>query len=405
MGRNGACSASKRTKRRPSRAAAQPTRSVGDVSGAKSDRRTTDQRVESTQPQSLVVTYSFDPGEEGEPYFATVRLTGRRAGVGGQPKPSDAFVRDDALISVVPGSGPLSVSSTIEGVAPGEWSVAAELIRPAAKAGSDMSRQRARRLNVEPLRTAKWSWRRWSISPGATTEVVKTRWAVLSPLARRPAVLPGSLPLLVALGGVIAVLLQVAIVGSRGLSVGVALAVSLLASISGLIGAKLWYAVLNPKDPILRPGWAVDGFLVCAPLVAVAALVTSDLSVGSYLDAITPGFFFTVALGRIGCFLTGCCGGRMSSSPLGVWSSDGRIGARRIPTQLLESGVGLLIGLTTLPLALGHLVPVDGAIFVAAFVAYFAARQFLLRARAQPRKYLWQRRGSTEPSSQLVGTA
>lgn len=362
-------------------------------------RGATSENGDSIGPEALVVTYCFDPGETGEAYSAAVRLTGRRAGVGGRPKSSDAFVREEAIAGVLPGSGPVSVSSVIEGVEPGEWSVAAELIRPTGDAGSHISPEPSRRPHIEPMRTARWSWRLWRVSPGPSTVVVKTRWALLAPLARRPAVVPGSLPLLVIIGGFVAVLLQGVLVGNRGLSVPGALVVSLLASVSGLIGAKVWHQVLNPQEPILKPGWAVDGFLVIAPLVAVAALLALDIPVGEYLDASTPGLFFTVALGRVGCFLTGCCGGRPTSSRWGVWSCDGRIGARRVPTQLLESGVGLTIGLTTLTLVLGRLVPAEGGIFVAAFLVYLAVRQFLLRLRARPRKFLWQRIGLVEHTS------
>jgi phosphatidylglycerol---prolipoprotein diacylglyceryl transferase len=101
--------------------------------------------------------------------------------------------------------------------------------------------------------------------------------------------------------------------------------------------------------------------------------------------------FFAVAIGRLGCFLTGCCAGRVTSSRWGIWSSDRRIGARRIPTQLLESGAGLLIGVTALPLTLIHMRAVHGAVFVAAFAVYLAVRHLLVRLRAESRRYLWQR--------------
>jgi phosphatidylglycerol---prolipoprotein diacylglyceryl transferase len=59
---------------------------------------------------------------------------------------------------------------------------------------------------------------------------------------------------------------------------------------------------------------------------------------------------------------------------------------RRVPVQLIESVVCLLIGLVTLGLVLGKRVGVPGAIIVAALAAYTLARQFLLPFRAEPRK-------------------
>lgn len=69
-----------------------------------------------------------------------------------------------------------------------------------------------------------------------------------------------------------------------------------------------------PWRQAILGGWAVDGFLVVAPLAAVLPLLTFNLPVGAFLDAAVPGLFFGVAIGRVGCFLTGCCAGRISSS-------------------------------------------------------------------------------------------
>ncbi|MBI3745752.1 MAG: hypothetical protein HY264_04380 [Chloroflexi bacterium] len=72
-------------------------------------------------------------------------------------------------------------------------------------------------------------------------------------------------------------------------------------------------------------------------------------------------------------------------------SSDRKIGARRIPTQLLESGVGLVIGAVAWLLVAGEAVGLQGVVFAASVAAYFLARQMLLRLRAERRDYLWRR--------------
>ena len=118
---------------------------------------------------------------------------------------------------------------------------------------------------------------------------------------------------------------------------------------------------------------------------AIVALLALNLPIGAYLDASAPGLFFAVAIGRLGCFLTGCCAGRCTSSRWGVWSSDRRVGARRIPAQLLEAAAGLLIGVATLPLL--RVATFHGAIFVAAFALYALVRQLLLRLRAEQRRF------------------
>lgn len=340
------------------------------------------------------MSHWFDPGEDGEPYPATVRLSGRRVGINRLPGPQDTFVQEDEIDRIVPGSGPYSVTSWVYGLDPGDWVVNAELLRPGSDAG------RGRRVTAEPIPPAAWSWPRWALTAGSRG-AVHTRWALLLPLARIPGVIPGSFTLLGALGILVALVVQSAILARDNVPLSESLVVSLIALASGLLGAKVWYAVLHPGPwrRALLGGWAVDGFLVVSSIVAVAALFTFSLPIGLFLDATAPGMFLAVAIGRLGCFFTGCCAGRCTPSRWGVWSldRDRRIGARRIPTQLLESAAGLLIGAIAGLLVAQDVIPLQGAVFVAAVAAYFLVRQVLLRLRAERRDYLWQR-------SRLVST-
>lgn len=343
---------------------------------------------EAVEPEALVVTHCFDSGEDGEPYSATVRLNGRRVGLNRLPGPHDAFVQNDRVDGIVPGSGLVSITSSVYGLEPGDWTVSAELLRPGHEAG------RGRHLAAEPIPPAAWSWTRWALAAGSRGSV-HTRWAMLVPLARIPGVIPGSFTVLGALGILVALLVPSAILARENVPVSESLIVSVIALASGLLGAKIWYAVLHPGPwrRALLGGWAVDGFLVVAPVVAVAVLLAFDRPIGSFLDATAPGIFFAVAIGRLGCFFTGCCAGRFTRSRWGVWSSDrdSRIGAQRIPTQLLESAAGLLIGVVAGLLVLSEVPIFQGAVFVAAVAAYFLARQMLLRLRAERRNYLWRR--------------
>lgn len=343
------------------------------------------------EPKALVVSHWFDSGDDGEPYSATIRLTGRRLGIHGQPKPGDTFAQEDKIEGIVPGSGPMSITSWVYGLQPGEWTVTADMIRPGGHAAAAQPADHWRRPGLERLPRASWSWRRWRLSDGEAA-AVRTRWAMLAPLARIPAVIPGIFTLLGTLAIVAALVVQSALLAREGVSVSSSLIVSLLALVFGLIGAKLWYAVLHP-GPWRKSlgGWSVDGFLVVAPAVSVAALLAFHLPIGAFLDAAAPGIFFAVAVGRFGCFFTGCCAGRCTRSRWGVWSSDRRIGARRIPAQLLESAAGLIIGLASAMLVLADVFSVGGLVFVVAVVAYFLVRQFLLRVRAERREYSWRR--------------
>jgi phosphatidylglycerol:prolipoprotein diacylglycerol transferase len=338
------------------------------------------------EPEALVVSHAFDSGEAGEPYPATVRLAGRRVGINRLPGPRDTFTQEDRVEGIVPGTGPVSITSWIYGLEPGDWSVTAELVRH----GGHSSRKS--RGSAESIAPTTWSWRRWALATD-DRKTVHTRWAIAAPLARIPGVVPGSFTVLGVLGILVALVVQSAILARSDVGLSESLVVSLIAIAAGLLGAKVWYAVLHPgplRQAILG-GWAVDGFLVTASVVAVTILLLRDQPVARFLDATAPGIFFAVAIGRLGCFFTGCCAGRCTRSRWGIWSSDRRVGARRIPTQLLESAAGLVIGLVAGLLAISDALRLQGVVFVGAVVAYFVVRQLLLRLRAERRDYLWRR--------------
>ena len=345
---------------------------------------------EPVEPEALVITHWFESGIDGEPYSATIRLTGRRVGVPGPASAADTFTKAEVIDGIVPGSGPVSITSWVYGLQPGDWSVTADMTRSDSRTADQPSDHR-RRSSTERLAQAHWSWRSRRLTDGHAASVT-TRWALLAPMARIPAVVPGSFTLMGTLAIITALVVQSVLLARENVPVDRSLLVSLLAVVVGLIGAKLWYAVLHPGAwRQALGGWSVDGFLIAAPLVSIVALVALDLPIGAFLDAAAPGIFVAVGIGRFGCFFTGCCAGRCTRSRFGVWSSDRRIGARRIPAQLLESAAGLVIGLVATAVLIATTPGLGGLIFVAAVAAYILARQLLLRIRAERREFSWRR--------------
>ncbi len=333
----------------------------------------------------MAVTHWFDSGDEGQPYAATVRFSGQRIGVRGRPQPQDAFVRDEVIEALVPGSGPVSITVRVYDLAPGQWTVTANLIR-GPHAGNRPRPVASRPGRAHTLPRAAWSWRRWALSSGPF-HPVPTGWAPLVRLVSPPAVIPGSWLGLVVLGVLVGLAIQSVLLAREQVSISASLIVTVVALVAGLIGAKLRYIALHPRTWRYSPteGWGVDGFLVVMPLVALAGLLAFRLPIGLFVDASTPALFFGVAIGRLGCFFTGCCAGRCTASRWGVWSSDRRVGARRIPTQLLESATGLVIGLATLGLLVLVRPAVGGIIFLGALITYSLLRRGLLRLRAERR--------------------
>lgn len=343
------------------------------------------------EPQALVVTYRLDPGDDGDPYTATIRVHGQRIGAGIRPTSRDTFTHDEVVKDVVPGAGSLAVTSWIYGIDPGEWRVEAELVAPAERVGRRPS-DGYRRAAGASLTRADWSWRRWGLKE-APDAPIQTRWALLAPLARTPAVIPGSFTVLAVLGISASFLVQAGLLEGLGVSVGAGLLVSFLAILGGVAGAKIWHMILQAKPwrESIRQGWSVDGFLVAAPLVAIGTVLALDIPIGAYLDSAAPGMYVAVAIGRLGCFFTGCCAGRPTLSRFGIRSSDRRVVARRIPTQLLESLTGLVIAIVSWLAVVGNAIGIGGAVFFVALVVYIIVRQGLLRLREETRAFSWRR--------------
>jgi len=189
---------------------------------------------------------------------------------------------------------------------------------------------------------------------------------------------------MVTLGMAVALALQALVIASDHLAVGPWWAVTLVAIAVGIAGAKVWFIVLKRRERLIN-GWCIQGFIAGATLAAAVLLVVLDVPVGVFLDVTAPGLLVAMAVGRVGCFFAGCCGGPPTASRWGVWSSDQRVGARRIPTQLLELLLALSLGLGVLVAVLRH-GPSGGAFFVGVLAAYILGRQGILHLRAEPRK-------------------
>jgi phosphatidylglycerol:prolipoprotein diacylglycerol transferase len=279
----------------------------------------------------------------------------------------------------------VSLTTRVFDINPGEWTVSADMVRPHTAAGLSRHSKTAA-ASAPRVHRAAWSWPRWRLSP-APPKPLKTRFAPLTGFASMPAVIPGSWFVLVALGVVLGFIFQGRLLPREHVDPSTVFRVSLITVGAGVLGAKLWFIGLQRSlRGVWRDGMCIQGALVGAAVVMLAALALLRLPIGAVLDATTPGLFVGMAVGRVGCFLTGCCAGRRTASRWAPWSSDRRVGARRVPTQLLESSAALVIGLSGLLVISRITTATTGTLFVASFAAYTLVRQFLLRLRAEGRR-------------------
>jgi phosphatidylglycerol:prolipoprotein diacylglycerol transferase len=340
--------------------------------------------VANIEPQSLGFTYWFDTADKGEPYPVTIRFTGHRIGVKGKPGPHDKFTVLETVQRVVPGSGPIAITTRVANVTPGEWQATASPVSETRRKGATARSIPTRRPNLPA-----------ASSTGSTCFAPAIQ-------ARAPGAHAGAWPSLVGLGAAVALVVQALLVSHFHLSVTRVLSISLVACLVGLVGAKLYYLVghsvagrtlvgrtlpgrrADPKR-ISFEGNCIQGFVLGAILVIVVGAAATGEPIGRLLDITTPALLFGMAIGRFGCFFGGCCAGKATASRWGLWSSDRRLGMFRIPTQLIESMLVLVLGVMAL-LTLWTTTPRPaGVVFVGAIAAYTLGRQFLFVLRDQPR--------------------
>jgi phosphatidylglycerol---prolipoprotein diacylglyceryl transferase len=128
--------------------------------------------------------------------------------------------------------------------------------------------------------------------------------------------------------------------------------------LSGIIGARIFYVLVNIGYFLQNP-WQVfaiwhgglvfyGGFIV-ASIAGVFFVRKRGISVGRAADCLAPCIAIGQAIGRWGCFFAGCCYGKPTNLPWGVEYRDplslAPLGIRMHPTQLYESFADLLIGL------------------------------------------------------------
>jgi len=120
------------------------------------------------------------------------------------------------------------------------------------------------------------------------------------------------------------------------------------AVIGGIIGARLFYVLLNysffvehPREIIMiqNGGLAWQGGLIVGFIAVVLFVRAKKLSLSKMLDLSAPYMALGQSIGRIGCFLNGCCYGREVAWGVYFPVHD----ARLHPTQLYLAAGYLVI--------------------------------------------------------------
>src|SRR5579884_3892829 len=218
--------------------------------------------LESATQEILAVTYWFDPAPHVGPYPVTVRFSGRRVDVQGRLSSGDKFVQDETIEQVIPGSGPITLTARVRGINPGKWVVTAHILAAAHPAHVQGEHENATPAAGRSGPVARL-WRRWAPSVGSD-EPVST---CLTPFAHVPGILPGIYGAMVTLGMAVALALQALVISRDHPALGPWWAITLIAIVVGIVGAKVWFIVLKRREHLMN-GWCIQGFITGATLAA-----------------------------------------------------------------------------------------------------------------------------------------
>ncbi len=149
--------------------------------------------------------------------------------------------------------------------------------------------------------------------------------------------------LLVAAGFIVGALLAARHAPRMGLSPDKIITLVLVILVSGILGSRIFYVLINIKDYLANPleivmlthgGLVFYGGAISAFCAALIYIKKAGLPLIDTFDLLTPFIALGHAIGRIGCFLNGCCYGKPVSGWFGIAFEDG---ITRIPTQIYSS--------------------------------------------------------------------
>lgn len=131
--------------------------------------------------------------------------------------------------------------------------------------------------------------------------------------------------------------------------------ITIIAGLSGFLGAKLLYVIVgfdafvkNPKAVLGSAGFVVYGGIIAGVLCCMLYCKIKKLNFLEYFDLVMPEIALAQGFGRIGCFLAGCCYGKETSAWYGVtFPADclAPAGVSLIPTQLFSAAGDFIFAL------------------------------------------------------------
>ena len=167
--------------------------------------------------------------------------------------------------------------------------------------------------------------------------------------------------LFVATGFLVGLIVTIIIGKSEGISQQQVMDMGFIIVLSAIIGSRIMYALMNishyrhhPLDifKVWQGGLVFSGGIIAGILVLIWYTRKSHLSLWKTCDMLAPGLALGQGIGRIGCFMAGCCYGKPTDLIWGVkFTHPNSLAPLNIPlhpTQIYSSISAIIIFLVLL---------------------------------------------------------
>jgi phosphatidylglycerol:prolipoprotein diacylglycerol transferase len=139
----------------------------------------------------------------------------------------------------------------------------------------------------------------------------------------------------------------------RGLNGEMVYGLTVASVVFGFLAAKILFIITQWRDFIADPiafisssGFVVYGGLIGGIATAIIYCKLKKQNGIDYLDLMVPSVALAQGMGRIGCFLAGCCYGKPTDLPIGITFTHSAFAPNNvslIPTQLIMSAGDFII--------------------------------------------------------------
>ena len=167
---------------------------------------------------------------------------------------------------------------------------------------------------------------------------------------------------MIALGIVVALAVAFLRAPKLNLDKDVILNLTLLAVVTGLLGAKILFCIVEFPNFIADPFGVLlsgNGFVVYGGIIGgiVAGIIYCRVKKHDFLryfDIVMPSIAIAQGFGRIGCLMAGCCYGAETDLPIGIVFHVSELapnGVKLFPTQIISSLGDFLIAFILIMMA------------------------------------------------------